>query len=384
MRHIKDFFNLFASDSPKELLIVAVVFVVTFSYGAHVLSTYIDVKDDDGNVVLMTEQKVAVDTERESTMQAAPYRRVDGVLVTEGRENLYPVGVMIENLSVVRPQKGLGSASVVYEAFAEGGITRFLAIFAGAPVEEVAPVRSARPYYIEWLSEYDALYAHAGGSPEALSAIQGLGINDLDYLSRNAIYFYRSGGGAPHNLYTTGELLSRALRDRELDGKQPTFRSWQFADDHAAEERGSVTTIDIYFANSPLYISHYEYNKDTNSYKRFHGTTPHTDGNTGDQIEAKNVIVQFVPTEGYYDSGKGRISLDVHGQGTALVFRNGEVAEGTWEKKERTSRTLFYDADGNEVTLARGPVWISVLPGDRKASFGNTEDEVVYEGGERL
>ena len=40
-----------------------------------------------------------------------------------------PLGVMIENHQEARPQSGIASADVIYEAVAEGGITRFMALF---------------------------------------------------------------------------------------------------------------------------------------------------------------------------------------------------------------------------------------------------------------
>src|SRR3989344_4698891 len=44
-------------------------------------------------------------------------------------ERRRPLAVMIENHTEARPQSGLSSADVVYEAIAEGGITRFMALF---------------------------------------------------------------------------------------------------------------------------------------------------------------------------------------------------------------------------------------------------------------
>ena len=40
-----------------------------------------------------------------------------------------PLAVMIENHSESRPQSGLSSSDIIYEAVAEGGITRFMALF---------------------------------------------------------------------------------------------------------------------------------------------------------------------------------------------------------------------------------------------------------------
>ena len=82
-----------------------------------------------------------------------------------------PLAVVIENHADSRPQSGLGMADVVYEAVAEGGITRFMAIFYCAAAAsntnyDVGPVRSARTYFLDLASEYAdyPLYAHVGGA----------------------------------------------------------------------------------------------------------------------------------------------------------------------------------------------------------------------------
>ena len=85
------------------------------------------------------------------------------------------VAVMIENSPDARPQSGLLDAGVVFEAVAEGGITRFLTLFQDTQPTYVGPVRSARPYYIRWMLGFDAAYAHAGGSRVAIQDIQRLG-----------------------------------------------------------------------------------------------------------------------------------------------------------------------------------------------------------------
>jgi hypothetical protein len=136
-------------------------------------------------------------------------RQTDGVLVETSQAKLYPIAVMIENAAFggVRPQAGLSYAQIVYEVVVEGGITRFMAIYAGDMPDVIGPVRSARPTYLEFAAEYDALYGHAGGSPEALQAISGLQVKDLSALAADSRFFYRDGSKvAPHNLFTSSLL----------------------------------------------------------------------------------------------------------------------------------------------------------------------------------
>jgi hypothetical protein len=293
-------------------------------------------------------------------------RRLDGVLVEAGKDNPHLVAVIIENLTTVRPQAGLSSAGVVYEALAEGGITRFLAIFGGGEVDLIGPVRSMRAYYLEWCSEYDALCAHIGGSPEALQAISGLGIKDMNAMYGDSKYFWRDQSvAAPHNLFTKSEFLNYALRDKKLEDVKPTYEAWKFIDDEKKENRPQEekrVTIDF---SSAGYAVEYRYDRETNSYLRFNAGAEHTDRNTGKQISPKNVMIVVVPRVEIMDE-KGRLQMDVTGEGKAYMFSNGESFVGTWKKPARIERTKFYHEDGTEHEFVRGQTWVEVVPEDRK------------------
>lgn len=295
------------------------------------------------------------------------YRRFDGLEVKDSAAaNLWPVGVMIENLMSVRPQAGLSQASIIYETLAEGGATRFLVIFTGGSTASiVGPVRSARPYYLDWVYEYAALYAHAGGSPEALGNIRDYNTNDLNALSRDAVYYWRDKSrGAPHNLFTSGEKLIYALRDKGLLEKESTTRMWLFKDDVPLVDRGEDQKFYKVKFSSYTYEVEWKYIKEENLYLRYNADQVQVDVNNKQELKAKNVIVQIVPPEEYLGE-KGRIGLNTHGEGKAFVLRDGVVIEGKWKKAERTDRTIFYDSNNQEIQFNRGQTWIEVLPEGR-------------------
>lgn len=297
-------------------------------------------------------------------------RRLDGVIVEEGETDYWPVAVMIENLTSVRPQSGLSDANVVYEALAEGGIARFMAIFDnGGKAEKIGPVRSARSYYLEWLSEYDALYTFSGAYPPVLAAVDGLGIHNINAMYAGSKYYWRdSGSAAPHNMFTSSAKLNLALRDKGLDKKKTSYRSWKFKDE---AEKSELPTdeqeIKIDFSSGG-YVVVYKYDRATNTYLRFNpaGAT-HNDRNTGKQIAPKNVVVIRVAKKVIDD--KGRLEMDVHGEGEATMFAEGKATKGTWKKKDRTSRTVFYAEDGSEYDLVRGQTWVEVVPPDRSVTY---------------
>jgi len=296
-------------------------------------------------------------------------RVIDGVYVSEDQSNYFPVAVMIENMVSSRPPSYLSQANVVYEALVEGGITRFMALFSGqmVTIPEMGPVRSARPYYLDWALEYGALYVHVGGSPQAFADIRTYEVFDLNQFF-NAQYFWRSDDRqAPHNLYTSGEKMAFALRDLEA-GAEGSFTPWKFKKDEALVQRPTVEkniTIDFSSVN---YKVEYKYDRTENDYVRYQAEQIHRDKSVseedeeGTEIRAKNIIVQKVKTS-LID--EGRLAMEVVGEGEALVFLDGTVITGTWKKDAKDSRTIFYASDGEEIEFNAGTTWIEVVPTDR-------------------
>lgn len=373
---------------PKNVvgLIILLLFLVAFGYmGYQGFAGGTDDGDDLGTGTGALNNNVHgmnVD-EPAPVVQSLVPRHLDGVIVPNGQENPQPVAVMVENLSSVRPHSGLQGASVVYETVAEAGITRFMAVYAGAGDEpEIRPVRSARPYYLEWAAEVDAVYAHAGGSPNALRTISAFDYKDMNALGLAARFFWRGAGAAPHNLYTSSEKLALALRDNDWNGPRIEYKSWQFDDDPADLEDREIRKITEPAKKLPVkadsdvievgfggaYAVRFEYDPERNVWMRWNGGREHIDKNTGEQITATNVIVQRVPPVGL-ESEKGRVIMNVTGEGQAWTCHDGLCTEGRWKKESRERRTLWYEknADGStnlkeELHLTRGNTWVIVVP----------------------
>jgi hypothetical protein len=280
------------------------------------------------------------------------------------RERLYPIGIMIENLTTIRPQPGLEYAHVVYEALAEGGITRFLGIYTlTGPFDKIGPVRSARPYYLDWVKEYGALYAHAGGSPEAMSNIRQQEIFDLDQFF-NAPYYWRSTDAKPpHNLFTSSELMIAASRDTKATAPEnDTFETWNIKSEepiNAKKKREIVLDFSTY-----NYEVRYLYNPETNAYARSNGGKMHLDKTSGAQLQVKNIIVQRAQTN-LIEPRSGLLGIQTEGTGEAFFFLDGKKIEGRWERTSDKKRTYFYDATRNSIAINPGPTWIEILPPDR-------------------
>lgn len=344
---LENFIKKLKTDRKTQIIFIIVLCVLL----GVAIFLYYYFSDKDGASNFNLKEKTSLDAGR----------RLDGVLVPPENANEYPVAVMIENLVTVRPQSGLAEAGVVYEALAEGGITRFMAMYAGEVTNEIGPVRSARPYFVEWVSEYDALYAHCGGSPQALEMISAYDIKTINQIGGDHAYYWRDPIiAAPHNLFTSTELLTFALRDKNLIDEVPTYTPWKFKDEAKLADRPTEDrTINIEFSG-PDYAVEYRYDREANSYQRFNGGMEHLDANTGNQLAPKNVIVQKVVETPLDD--QGRINLDVVGEGEAIIFTNGKTVEGKWEKDDRVARTIYYDQDGKEIELSRGQTFVEIVP----------------------
>lgn len=302
-----------------------------------------------------------------------------------------PLGVMIENHENARPQSGINSADITYEAVAEGGITRTLNIFyCNAPVQ-VGPVRSARTYFLDWISEYgdSPLYAHVGGAntPGPANALGQIGdygwdgYNDLNQFSIGFPTFWRDynrlghSTATEHTMYsTTSKLWEFAEKSRDLGvkGKDGTpwdegFTPYEFEDDASASERGSTASIHIeHWDGYKEYFVDWTYDKTSNEYSRKNGGVPHLDKNTGKPLTAKNVVVLYQKESSANDGYENNAHLlyKTTGTGKAVVFMNGKKIEGTWSKKTRTDKTIIKDENGDEIKFTRGKLWFHIIPAE--------------------
>ncbi|HLV08996.1 MAG TPA: DUF3048 domain-containing protein, partial [Halanaerobiales bacterium] len=289
-----------------------------------------------------------------------------GMPVTE-RSLEKAIMVSIENTKQARPQSGLESASIIYEFLVEGGITRFMALYRRGLPEKVGPVRSLRPYLIELAQEYNALLLHAGASPEGFAMLKEVDIESLDQLY-NGNYYWRSiDRPSPHNLYTGINKISPYLN--RITGLEYSDR---FPFQHISfvkEDDSKADYIRIHFWGGSR-VS-YRYDPDGNVYKRFYSLEekPHlTD--RGEQLTARNIIVQYVKTRVIDDIG--RLEMELQGNGQALVFRDGILIEGYWEKHSG-EWTRFYENNGQEIKLNPGQTWIEVVPTSTNIEYGSEQ-----------
>ncbi len=270
-------------------------------------------------------------------------------------------GVMIENHGEARPQSGLSKADVVFETIAESPITRFLAIFSGDnDLEKIGPVRSARPYYVEWIREFNIPYFHVGGSPDALDLIaQKINFDVNEFY--NGTYFWRDNNKfAPHNVFTSTKLVEKVIEKKDWSFKND-FMGWSFYEDEQTADFSkfdSATKIKVDFL-AVNYNVVWRYDSVVGNYWREQNNKPIIDAK-GEEVRSRNIIVMYVNSRVIDDVG--RRETETIGEGEAEIYYLGKKIVGRWNKKSLTDRTLFFDENGEEIKFVSGNFWIEVIP----------------------
>ena len=275
--------------------------------------------------------------------------------------------VMIENLPPARPQSGLSQAGVVIEALTEGGITRFIAFYQDQLAPNVGPIRSVRPYYLDWALGFDAPLAHVGGSPTALAEIPTLGVKNLDYMYYPSYYTRISSRPAPHNVYTSIQKLISLEASRGWTSSN--FTAWARKPD-SPSKNPNATNINFSISYS-TYNVNYAYDAQTNSYNRSEGGAAQIDANTGKQLSPKVVIGMVIPwSQGQLDSSHAYYSIyQTSGSGPAYVFQDGTLTIGQWNKPTPQSPLTFTTQSGQPLKLNAGQTWISALASTNEISY---------------
>lgn len=283
---------------------------------------------------------------------------LNGVLVPAKIAERRPVAVVIDNHPDARPASGLSEADIVYETLAEGGITRFLAVYQTGAPENVGPIRSARMYFNELAAEWGAIYTHVGGNSDALAVLKA---GSYPSLANADQYFFESyfhrvkTKPAPHNVHTSLDRLSQLATDN-LWNTQAKFKPWSYKEPEP-QQKPKKQTITIPFSTSQYTVS-YTYDPAKNAYIRKLGGTLATDN--GIAITPTNIVIQFANSFPTQTDTIGSISFNLDQGGKAIIIHNGVVIKGGWKKAD--GQTRFYADTGAEVALSPGQTWIEIVP----------------------
>ena len=402
-------------SNKKSVVIVSFIGLFLISVGLSLIVFYFISPKGASGLISQINQRTRFNLDLPKTQECP----INGAMYTKPENDVWetrrPIAMMIENHIDARPESGLSKADVVYEAVAEGGITRFVGIFyCGAVAEDVkaAPLRSARVYFINLAAGYgtDPIYLHQGGANNICSDCPG-GVKPRSQIdpSVNVLPLFDKlgwqGGPSGNNFdggYNIGfplvvrnqyrlsstpaawehavvadldlvwaEAEKRDLGYKDSDGVAWTkgFRKWLFQD---GESNSAPTASDIKFNfwdSMAGYDVEWKYDPATNSYNRFNGGVAHMDWEFDKpQLTAKNVAIMFAKEKGPLDS-EHHMYYEVIGTGKALVFQNGKAIEGTWKKASALDREVFYDTNGVEIKMVRGTTWVEIVPALNKVSY---------------
>lgn len=287
---------------------------------------------------------------------------LSGILVDHLTAEKIPIAVVVENHINARPQSGLNEADLIYETYAEGGITRFLAFYQSREPKEIGPVRSAREYFVEWAKSYNVPFAHVGGSAEAIELIKKLKVYDLNQFSLSGFFWRDKSRFAPHNVYTTVSKLRAAIASRGYPLESRNIPSFVFKDEEPIGSRPDNYRFEVNFNQS--YAVTWEYDKLKNNFVRIQRGAYQTDRVTKEKIAAKNVIIVFTSINFIKSniSGQPRTIIKTIGTGNALIFIDGQKINGRWKRESQNLPMKFYGSGDQEIKLNSGTTWVEVVP----------------------
>lgn len=402
-------------ESKKFVLIASFVGLFLISVGVSLLVFYLIAPKSASTLLNKVASKSKINLNLPKTDECP----LNGQMYTKQEADIWntrrPIIQMIENHVEARPESGLSKADVVYEAVAEGGITRFASVFyCGAAAEDVkaAPLRSARVYFVNMAAGYGDLpiFLHQGEANNICSTCPG-GVKPVSQINPrvNVLTLLDKlgwqGGSQGNNMdggYNIGfpivvrdqyrlsstpsawehavvadldlvwqEAEKRGLGFKDSTGKpwNQNFRKWLFQDGKA-DSSGTATDIKFnYWESMPGYDVEWKYDAATNSYKRFNGGQPHLDWEFDKpQLTAKNVVIMYVKETGPVDTEHHMFYEDT-GTGKALIFQNGTAIQGTWSKATPLDREVFYDTNGKEISMVRGQTWVELLPATNTVTY---------------
>ena len=291
------------------------------------------------------------------------YSQLTGELISDKVAKNRIVTCVINNIDRAMPQSGLSQADIMYECVVEGGITRLMGVFQDyKKIKKLGPVRSARHYYVDYSTEYKAVYAHFGQTKYAVREMKKMKTEELSGLSALGYkVFYRDNSRvAPHNAYTDGEKICLGIKEAKFKNtnklKEDRFDFNYEVEELNADNAKKCNYIDLKY-NS---YSHPHFEYIDGRYYRWQYNTKHIDDITGEQLSYENVIIQFakysnIDRNGYQD-------VDLIGEGKGYYCTEGKYIPITWAKTGKKSFTNFFTEDGKDLKVNPGNTFISVFP----------------------
>lgn len=292
--------------------------------------------------------------------------------VVDLESNSRPLAIMINNHPDARKyHTGLQEAYIVYEIIVEGGYTRLMGIYKDVNLSKVGSIRSARHYFLDYALENDAIFVHWGWSPQAEVDVTRLGIDNINGLSYEDVYFYRDNNlnvAYEHRGFTNSQLLNEAIK--KLKYRETTSNklllNYSVDEVNLSTVDGATVANNVSIKYSNLVTTSYIYDATNKVYLRSVNGDKHADYKTGKQYTAKNIIVYQVDNHNLSNDTKGRQDIENIGNGSGFYITDGYAIPIKWSKKTRSSQTEYFDLDGNVITVNDGNTFIQIQPSSKE------------------
>ncbi len=282
-----------------------------------------------------------------------------------------PLAIKVSNApAVVRPQAGLDEADLVFEHYAEGGVTRLTAVFLGKTPSMVGSVRSGRLIDLEIPAMFKALFAYSGTSA---GVGEKYAKSDLypDQLARpgnaRGVFYRRDLPKAyEHTLFVNPSALWDEAERRDINERKD-LRGMTFDPDPPPGGKDAEELSILYRAG--ISQVNWEYDASDGLYYRWQGGAAHREELTSAQLSAANVIVvgaNHVETtilEDTWGGGHWSIEIQIWGEGPVSIFRDGQRYDGIWRRADRHELLSFWTQDGSQrIPLKPGNSWFQMVP----------------------
>lgn len=280
-----------------------------------------------------------------------------------------PIAIMVENEPPARPQSGLYAAKILFEIQAEE-VTRFMGVYYDLTKSfEIGPIRSARHYFVDISTMFDAVYVHVGGSPMGLAEIAERKINNINDIKGDRGFYRTSERRTPHNLYAKLPNLKKEMERKKYRTETAKPIPFEFTDTKLTSaqllEKGvqgaQISNVNIPYSRG--YKVGYEFNAQENNFTRLYNGRPFKDHRDSTTVKADNVVIMRCNM--HIIDEQMRHEMDLYQGGTCEIFIGGHFIAGTWDRDRSSGVFKYYDSSLNDVKFNPGNIIVHIIKPDQ-------------------
>ena len=284
--------------------------------------------------------------------------------------NRRPMLIKVSNLPrEVRPQSGLSRADIVYEYYTEEGTTRFTAIFYGKDAEQVGSIRSARFFDEHLIRMYRGVFVFGSGDERVRERLYSSGFADRLIVEWQVECPALCRPDPLTNyLFADTVAVREYIRAEGIPDERQTLEGMRF---QLQAPDGGQPVEQVFTWYSAVIYNRWDYDPPTGRYFRYVDVDNALGGQPeiyrplrdalGDvPIAADNVVVLFMPHQ-FYSVSPEIVEMDFFGSGTAYVFRDGQVYEVEWQRKNEGGVLTLATENGADFPFKPGTTWFEVM-----------------------